>query len=43
MRLFANKVVLRGRLMTTQARQPLRVIDDVFASFADLGSSRGNI
>ena len=42
-RLFANKVVLRGGLMTTQARQPLRVIDDVFASFADLGSSRGNI
>jgi hypothetical protein len=42
-RLFANKVVLRGRLMTTQARQSLRVIDDVFASIANLGSSRGNI
>jgi hypothetical protein len=42
-RLFANKVVLRGGLMTTQARQPLRVIDDVFAPFADLGSSRRNI
>ena len=42
-RLFANKVVFRGGLMTTQARQPLRVIDDVFAPFADLGSSRRNI
>ena len=40
---FANKVVLRSRQMTTQARQSLRVIDDVFASLADLGSGCGNI